>query len=332
MTTMIARRRLLGALAGAAFAWPLSAHAQGGSERRIGVLIPFPPSDMESQRRLRAMQQELESLGWIEGRNVLFDVRWTTDNMELVRANAASLVAVKSDVIVATGGRVIPILMQLTRTVPIIIPGAADPVGTGYVASLARPGGNVTGFTLFELSMIGKQLEILKQIAPSTVRVVMVYNPDNPNTALYGRLFQESARQLGVEPIIAPIHSTRDVDRALDGMMRQPGGAAFFASDLTLTQLRFDIIASVKRRGLPALYSDRTMVTDGGLVSYDTSRIELWRRAASYVNRILRGERPGDLPFEQPTKYELFINLRTAKEQAFEIPAAVLARADEVIE
>jgi putative ABC transport system substrate-binding protein len=252
--------------------------------------------------------------------------------MELVRAHAESLLTLKADIVVATGGRVIPVLMQMTRTVPIIVPGAADPVGTGWIESLARPGGNVTGLTGFELSIIGKQLDTLKEIAPRTARVTMIYNPDNPNTGLYGSLFEKFASQLAIEPVLAPIHNIGDIDRVLENVGQQQDAAVFFASDLTLSQLREQITPLVARRRLPAIYSDRALVESGGLLSYDTDRVELFRRAASYVDRVLRGEKPGDLPFEQPTKYQLVINLKTAKALKLDVPATVLARADEVIE
>jgi putative tryptophan/tyrosine transport system substrate-binding protein len=236
------------------------------------------------------------------------------------------------DVVVATGGRVVPILMQLSRSIPIVLPGASDPVGVGYVASLARPGGNVTGFTLFELSMLGKSLETLKQIAPAVVRVALIYNPDNPNTVFYRRTLEAAAGSLAVEPIAVPIHGLADIDRAVASLADRQNAGVFFVPDITLIGLRNEVVALVARRRLPAIYSDSVFVKVGGLASYATDRIDMFRRAAGYVDRILRGEKPGDLPFQQPTKYQLMINLKTAKALGLEIPPNVLALADEVIE
>src|SRR6202035_5708659 len=215
------RRGVIALLGGAASGLlrPGAAVAQQAARpRRIGILMPYLPSDTVWQSRLGAMREELQRLGWTRGGNIEFDERWTTDNMDLVRANAANLVELKPDVIVALGGRVIPLLMQLTRTVPIIIPGTADAVGNGYIESLARPGGNVTGFSTMEFSVFGKLLETLKQIAPKTSRVVMIYNPDNPNTVLYQRLFESFAAPLSMQPIIAPVNNIADIERAIEGL------------------------------------------------------------------------------------------------------------------
>jgi putative ABC transport system substrate-binding protein len=252
--------------------------------------------------------------------------------MDLVRNNAANLVELKPDVIVAVGGRVIPILMQLTRTVPIIIPGTGDAVGNRYIESLARPGGNVTGFATMEYSVIGKILETLKQIAPRTSRIAMIYNPDNPNAINFQRIFESSASSLSVQPIIVPIHSIADIERAIEALAEQPNGGIFFPSDITIFTLRNQVTAIVARVGVPAIYTDRIFVTSGGLASYDADRIDIFRRTASYVDRVLRGEKPGDLPFQQPTKYQLTINLKTAKALGVTIAPSLLDTADEVIE
>jgi putative ABC transport system substrate-binding protein len=320
------RREFIILFGGAAATWPLHVSAQQSDRmRRIGILLPYSPSDAEWKSRVGALQQELQRLGWTRGVNLEFDERWTTDNMDLVRANAANLVELKPDVIVALGGRVIPVLMQLTSTVPIIIPGAADAVGSGYIKSLARPGGNVTGFATMEFSVIGKILETLKEIAPKTSRVAMIYNPDNPNAINFRRLFESSALPLSVQPIVAPIHTIADIERAIEALAEQPNGGVFFPPDVTIS-------AIVARLRVPAIYADRIFMTSGGLASYDSDRTDIFRRTASYVDRILRGEKPGDLPFPQPTKYQLTINLKTAKALGLELPATLLARADEVIE
>jgi putative tryptophan/tyrosine transport system substrate-binding protein len=327
------RREFLGVLGGAAATWPLAAQAQQADRvRRVGILMPYPPSDNVWQSRVGALRQELQRLGWTRGGNIEFDERWTTDNMDLVRTNAANLVELKPDVIVAFGGRVIPVLMQLTRTIPIIIPGTGDAVGHGYIENLARPGGNVTGFATMEFSVIGKILETLKQIAPRTSRIAMIYNPDNPNAINFRRLFESSALSLSFQPIIAPIHSIADIERAIKALAEQPNGGVFFPPDLTTTALRDQVTAIVARVGVPAIYTDRIFVNSGGLASYDSDRTDVFRRTASYVDRVLRGEKPGDLPFQQPTKYQLTINLRTAKALGVTIAPSLLDTADEVIE
>src|SRR5215831_6600464 len=326
------RREFITLLGSAAAGWPVAARAQQTPRlRRVGILMPFFPTDTEWQSRVGALRQELQRLGWTRGGNIEFDERWTTDNMDLVRANCANLVELHPDAIVAVGGRVIPVLMQLTPTIPIIIPGATDPVGTG-VQSLARPGGNVTGFANNEFSIIGKMLATLKEIAPGTSRVAMIYNPDNRIAEAIQHQFESFAVPLSVEPIIAPIHGIADIERAIGALAEQPNGGIFFPGDLTISALRDRVTAIVARYRLPAVYSDRIFVTGGGLVSYDTDRIDIFRRAASYVDRVLRGENPGDLPFQQPTKYRLTINLTTAKAHGLTVPLALLARADEVIE
>jgi len=327
------RRDFIKVVGSSATTWPLAAHAQqDGRTRRVGILMPFSPSDKEMQDRVQALKKELQNRGWTAGVNIQFDERWTTDNMDLVRANAANLVELKPDVIVALGGRVIPVLMQLTRTVPIIIPGSATPVEAGFVKSLARPGGNVTGFATLELSVIGRILETLKQIAPGTSRVAMIYNPDNLAAINYRDPFESSALPLSVQPIIAPIHSITDIERAIEALAAQPNGGVFFPPDVTTFILRDQVNAILARHRVPAIYADRRYVTSGGLISYDADRTDIFRRTASYVDRVLRGEKPGDLPFQQPLKYQLTINLKTAKALGLIVPTTLLATADEVIE
>jgi putative ABC transport system substrate-binding protein len=323
---------LLAAFGGAA-AWPLAARAQQGERmRRIGILMPFPPTDAEYRDRVDALKQELQRLGWTSGSNIEFDERWTMDNMDLVRANAANLMELKPDVIVAVGGRVLPVLLQLTRTIPIVVPGSADPVGAGYVKSLAHPGGNITGFTLMEFSMFGKLLDLLKQLAPDTVRVGLAFNPDNPNTVLYTREIATSARPLGIEPIVFPIHGLADIDRVTATLAEQPNTAVFFPPDITIQAIAAQVVELVQQRRLPTIYTDRVYVRHGGLAFYGANRVELFRSAAGYVDRILRGEKAGDLPFQQQTKYLFVINLKVAVALGLDLPPALLALADEVIE
>jgi putative ABC transport system substrate-binding protein len=252
--------------------------------------------------------------------------------MDLVRANAANLVELKPDVIVAVGARVIPVLMQLTRTIPIIIPGSSDAVGLGYIESLARPGGNITGFANMEASAIGKVLETLKQIAPGTSRVAMIYNPDNLLAQRLLPSFVSFALKLSLQPISAPIHNMPDIEREIEVLSEQPNGGALFPQDLTITALREQITSIAARHRLPAVYTDRIFVASGGLAPYDADRTDIYRRTASYVDRVLRGEKPAELPFQQPTKYQLTINLKTAKALGLTIPETLLATADEVIQ
>jgi ABC-type uncharacterized transport system substrate-binding protein len=337
MTSSITRRASITALGGAAassLSWPLAARAQqpAGRVLRVGIVMPYAEGDADYQIRVRLLRQELGRLGWTDGGNIQFDERWTTDNMDRVRAEAASLMASNPDAVVAIGGRVVPVLMQLSRSVPIVVAGAGDPVGTGWVASLARPGGNVTGFTMFELSMFGKTLETLKQIAPATVRVALVFNPENPNSIVYRRALEEAAGPLAIEPVITPIHGIAELDRAIASLAERRGTGVFFLPDVTVNALRAEAITLVGRLRLPAIYADPIFVKSGGLAFYGADRVDLFRRAAGYVDRILRGEKPGDLPFQQPTKYQFVLNLKTARALGLELSPTVLALADEVIE
>jgi putative ABC transport system substrate-binding protein len=328
------RREFITLLGGAAAGWPLAGRAQEptGRLRHIGIVMPYAEGDAEFAARVLALRQELARFGWKEGVNVQFDERWTSDNMDRIRANAASLLASNPDVVVTTGGRVVPVLMQLSRSVPIVLPGTVDPVGTGWVQSLARPGGNVTGFTALELSMFGKILEVLKQIAPATTRVGLIYNPDNPTSVVFRRTIEAFAGRLAIEPVDLPIHELADIERAVASLTERPNAGIFFLPDLTINALRTEVVALAERRRLPAMYSEAMFVKSGGLVFYGVDRIDLYRRAAGYVDRILRGEKAGDLPFQQPTKYQLMINLNTAKALGLRVPNTLLVAADEVIE
>ena len=327
------RREFITLLAGAAAAWPLVARAQQGERmRRVGILMPYRKGDAEIDVRVRAFRQELGKLGWTDGANVQFDERWPADDMDRVRSEAASLIASSPDAIIATGGRVIPVLTQLTRSIPIVVPGSGDPLGVGWVTSLARPGGNVTGFSLFEVSVLGKTLALLKQIEPSIIRVGIVYNPDNPNSPVYRRTFEDAAGPLGIEPIAIPVHGFADIERAVANLAGRPGAGVFVPPDVTVLALRDEVVALLALRRLPAIYSDPSFIRTGGLASYGPDRIDLFRRSAGYVDRILRGENAGDLPFQQPTKYEFILNLKTAKALDLDLSPTLLALADEVIE
>ena len=327
------RREFLGVLGGAAAAWPLVARAQQGERvRRIGILMPFPPTNAEMQARVRVFREELRKSGWAAGVNVQFDERWTSDNMDLIRSAATNLVELNPDAIIAVGARVIPILMELTRSIPIVTPSGADPVAYGYAESLARPGRNVTGFSPLELSVVGKMLQTLKEIAPAVSHISMIYNPDNRSGRLFVRPFESAAGSLGFKPTIAHIHGLADIESAIAAAATQPDGGIFVPLDVSLLAFVEQTVTTVARHRLPAIYSDRVFVKSGGLLYYGADRVELFRSAASYVDRILRGEKAGDLPFQQPTKYDLVINLKTAKTLGLTVPATLLARADEVIE
>jgi putative ABC transport system substrate-binding protein len=238
----------------------------------------------------------------------------------------------KPDVVVAVGGRVIPILMEMTSSIPIIVPGGTGPVERGWVKSLAQPGGNVTGFSIFELSIIGKMLQTLKEIAPNISHVAMIYNPDNPGAALYDRLFEDAAGSLAIKPTIAHVHGLADIEQVIKTVAEQPNGGVFFPADLTVGGHLEQIVPLLARYRVPSIYSERLGVKIGGLVYYGTDRVDIFRRSASYVDRVLRGEKPGDLPYQQPTKYEMIVNLKTARALGLTVPPSLLARADEVIE
>jgi putative ABC transport system substrate-binding protein len=287
---------------------------------------------MEIQTRLRAFREELRKRGWARGVNIQFDERWTTDNMGLIRGAAVNLAELTPDAILAVGGRVIPALMQARRTIPIVVPGGADPVERGWIKSLARPGGNVTGFALLELSVIGKMIQTLMELAPSVTRVAMLYNPDNVAATFYARSFEAAAPPLGIQASLSPIHGLADIERVVVGVAAQPNGGIFAAPDVTIASLMEPIVALITRHRLPAIYSERHAIAYGGLAFYGVDRIELYRGAASYVDRILRGETPGDLPYQQPTKYELVINRKAAAALGLDVPPRLLFTADEVIE
>jgi putative tryptophan/tyrosine transport system substrate-binding protein len=326
------RRREFIAGFGTAAAWPLETWAQqDGRVQVVGMLLPFPESNTSMQANIRALRAELAKLGWSEGGNIKFDERWTTDNMDLVRAAAANLVELKPDVIFSTGDRALAVLKKLTGSVPIVAL-ASDHVGSGFVESLARPGGNITGLSLIEFSVIGKMLEILKRMAPRISRAGIIYNPDNPVGAIYSRTFEVMAKQLAVLPIDFPIHEIAGIERAIGSLAEQSNGGFLVPPDLTIGTLRVEVAALAARYGVPAIYPYRSHVVAGGLASYGADFGDTYQRAASYVDRILRGEKPADLPIQQPTKYRLDINLKAAKALGLEIPPGVLVMADEVIE
>ena len=328
------RREFITLLGGAAATWPLTARAQqSGGMRRIGVLMASAADDSESQARIAAFLQGLKQLGWADGRNVRIDTRWATTDADDIRRHAAELVALAPDVLVAATGTVtVAPLLQATRTVPIVFVTVIDPVGAGFVASLAQPGGNATGFTIYEYSMSGKWLELLKEIAPRVTRAAVLRDPAVASGIGQFGAVQIVAPSLGVQVSPVDVHDAGEIERAVTAFARGlNGGLIVTAGALTISH-RQPIIALAARHKLPAVYPARFHVTAGGLISYGPDVIDQFRRAAGYVDRILRGEKPAELPVQAPTKYELVINLKTAKALGLDIPQTVLARADEVIE
>jgi putative ABC transport system substrate-binding protein len=326
------RRRFITLLGGAAAAWPLAARGQQAERvRRIGVLMNLASDDAEGQARLAAFHQGLQQLGWTVGRNVQIDYRWSAGNADYIRKFAAELVALAPDVIVSTGSPSVAVLQQATRSVPIVFTAVVDPVGGGLVASLARPGGNATGFMLFEYSTSGKWLELLKEIAPRVMRAAVIRDPTLTAAVAQFAAIQGAAGSLGVELSPIDMRDAGEIERAVTAFSRVSNGGLIVTASGSSAR-RSLIITLAARHKLPAVYAFRYFATSGGLISYGPDIIDPFRRAAGYVDRILKGEKPADLPVQTPTKYELVINLKTAKALGLEVPATLLARADEVIE
>jgi putative ABC transport system substrate-binding protein len=327
------RRREFITLLGGAAAWPIAARAQQRERvRRVGVLMPFTADDPEGQARLLAFAQGLQQSGWTKGQNARIDTRWATSDAGEIRRHAMELVAREPDVILATGASTVGPLLQATRTVPIVFAAVADPVGAGFVDSLARPGGNITGFTSFEYGLGAKWLELLKEIAPSVTRVAVLRDPAIPSGIGQFGVIQAAATSLGVESIAISVHDAAGIEHAVAAFARVPNSGLILTVSGLAYAHRDLIIALAARHKLPAVYPERPFVTGGGLISYGSHQVELYRQAASYVDRILRGEKAADMPVQAPTKYELVINLKTAKALGLEVPDSVLTRADEVIE
>jgi len=327
------RREFITLLGGAAAAWPLAARAQQAERvRRIGVLMNFSADDAEGQARLAAFRQGLQQAGWSVGGNIRIDYRWAADDAELFRKYAAELVALAPDVILASGNPSVAALQQATRSVPIVFAPIGDAVASGFVESLARPGGNITGFSAFEYSLSGKWLELLKELSPRVSRAAIVRDLGLPQgSGLLGAI-QSVAPSLSVELSPINVGDTAAFERAVAAFARSTNGGLIVTTSPWAVAHRDLIIALAAQHHLPAVYAFRYFVTSGGLISYGPSSIDQFRRAAGYIDRILRGEKPADLPVQTPTKYELVINLKTARALDLEIPPTVLARADEVIE
>jgi putative ABC transport system substrate-binding protein len=326
------RRAFITLLSGAA-AWPIAARAQQSERmRRIGVLMGLAAGDPEAQSRVAAFESGLRELGWVKGRNLSIEYRWAGDG-NVLRDHAAQLLAIAPDLILANSTPVTVALREQSPAVPIVFTQVTDPVGQGLVPNLAHPGGNLTGFTSFEFSIGTKWLEALKQTAPHVTRVALVFNPQSaPSADLFLRPVEAAAPSLSVVPIGAAVRDSDDVDRMFDALAREPDWGLMVLPDISMTNYRKAIIALAARYRVPAIYPFRYFAASGGLMSYGTDVADVFWRAAAYVDRILKGERPGDLPVQAPTKYELVINLKTAKALGLTVPPTLLALADEVIE
>jgi putative ABC transport system substrate-binding protein len=326
------RREFMTLLGGAAAAWPLAASAQTKRLRRIGVLMGLVANDPEAQSRVAAFENGLRELGWVKGGNLSIEYRWAGDG-SVLRDHAAELLATVPDLILANSTPVTTALREQSRSVPIVFTQVTDPVGQGLVPSLAHPGGNLTGFTSFEFSIGTKWLEALKQTAPRVTRVALVFNPQSaPSADLFLLPVEAAAPSFSVVPIGAAVRNPDDVDRVFDALAREPNGGLMVLPDISMTNYREAIIALAARHRVPAIYPYRYFAVSGGLMSYGTDVEEVFRRAAGYVDRILKGTSPGELPIQAPTKYELVFNLKTARALGLDVPPTLVARADEVIE
>jgi len=329
------RREFITFLGGAAVAWPLAARAQQDERmRRIGWLASgLGANDPESQARKAAFLQGLRELGWTEGQNIQIDFRWGAGSADATRKHAAELIALAPDVTLASGSQAAHALQQESRTIPIVFTQVPDPIGAGFVDSLARPGGNATGFTTFEYGFGAKWLELLKQIAPAMKRVAVLRDPANPAGSGQWGAIQSAASSAGVElTSISTRVATDEIERAIAAFARQPNGGLIMTGSTTAAGRRDALVALITRQKLPAIYPYRYYTASGGLFSYGPDTVDQYRRVAGYVDRILKGEKPSDLPVQASTKYELVINLKTAKALGLTVPPSLLATADEVIE
>jgi ABC-type uncharacterized transport system substrate-binding protein len=325
------KRREFMILMGCTTAWPLAAHAQQPDRvRRVGVLMGLS-DDTEGQARVAVFRQALQALGWTEGRNVQFIYRWSAGDVAQARPFAKELLDLRSDVILANSTPVAVAVRDTTRTTPTVFVQVSDPMTAGVVRSLERPGGNLTGFTNFESSIANKWLELVKGVAPNIRRIAYLFNP-NTAPLFYAEAVEAAAPLLSIKPFAASVHNADEMEREIEQFAREPDGALLVLPDLFTTTNRELIIALAARYHLPAVYPARYFVASGGLMSYGIEMLETYRQAASYVHRILKGEKPADLPVQQPTRYELIINLKTAKVLGIEMPLTLIARADEVIE
>jgi putative tryptophan/tyrosine transport system substrate-binding protein len=327
---MIARRGFIAGL-GSAAAWPLAAQAQQGDRvRRIGMLMPYDENDPGRKARVSTFTQALADLGWTDGRNVRMDLRWAGGDTNRIRALAQELVGLQPDVIVTNGTLTTAALQRETRTIPIVFAFVSDPVASGLLPRLDRPSGNVTGFANFEAMLGGKWLELLTEIAPALKRAAIMFNL--APVSLYMPSLETAARSLKVVPISAPVHSDVEVETAIMDLRREPGGGLVVMPDIFMVAHRALIISAAARNNVPAVYFLSDFAKDGGLLSYGTDEVDTFRRAATYVDRMLRGAKPAELPVQLQTKFEMAVNLKTAKALGLTVPQSILLRADEVIE
>jgi putative tryptophan/tyrosine transport system substrate-binding protein len=328
------RREFITLVGGAAAAWPLAARAQQGDRmRRLGVLMAVAESDADAQKGVAIFRQRLQELGWKDGHNIRIDYRWGGGDAERIQTLAKELFDLQPDVLIGHSTPSAKGLLKQTRAIPIIFLTVTDPLGQGLVASLSHPGGNITGFSVFEFSLGSKWLETLKQIAPGIRRVTAIFNPETaPYYGLYLESISAAVPALAVESIAAPVHSEADIENVIRKVASEPDSGLFVLPDSHNVVHRKRIIELTAKFRLPTIYYFRYFVSDGGLLSYGPDEMDLFQRTAGYVDRILKGTSPSDLPVQQPTKFELVINLKTAKEMGIEIPVTLLARADEVIE
>ena len=327
------RRDFIGVTVGSAAAWPLIARAQQSDQmRRIGVLMSVTEADAEGQARVAALKLGLLEHGWIEGRNLEIDYRWGGGDSSRLRAYAAELTALNPDVIFAAPSAALAAVQRATRTIPVVFAQVSDPVGAGFVASLAHPGGNITGFALFEFAVGAKWLELLKQVAPSVSRVAVIYDPATPSAAGFLPLIEAAGRSFGVDVFVHSVRDTNDIEGAISALAAEPNGGLIAIAGPLITGKRDLIISLANKSRLPTIFAFRYYAEAGGLVSYGVDNLDLYRRAGSYVDRILRGEKPSELPVQEATKFQLVINLKTAKALGLNVPQSLLSTADELIE
>jgi putative ABC transport system substrate-binding protein len=331
---MIKRREFIAGI-GSAAAWPVVAWGQQPERmRRLGVLMTDGENDPEGKAYLSEFTQGLAELGWTDGRTLRMDVRWAAGNVDLMQMFAKELVDLRPDVIISESTPGTAALQRETRTIPIVFASVADPIGSGFVASLPRPGGNITGFAFIEASMAGKYLELLTEIAPGVKRVAIMFNPDTISSrgSYYLPVFEATARSLNVAPIVAPVYSDAEIETVIASLGREPGGGLVVSTDSFMVVHRAPTILLAARNNVPAVYWNDAFTRNGGLLSYAPDLRDNFRRSASYVDRILRGTKPADLPVQLPVKFQMVVNLKTAKALGLTVPQSILLRADEVIE
>ena len=328
------RREFITLLGGAAVSWPLAVRAQqSGRMRRIGALMAFSESDSEYQANVNAFRDGIQKLGWTEGRNIQIDFRWAGPEIEIIQRFAKELVALQPELILSSSTSTTAALLQQTRTIPIIFTVVVDPIGSGFVASLSRPGGNATGFINLDPNMVGKWLDLLKELAPHVTRVVAVYHPETaPYFEIYLKPFKTAAQSLGLEAIVASVHDMSGFESVCAAQARQPNSGIVLVPGPYMITHRTDITSLAARHRLPAVYFNRAFAEAGGLLSYGNDILDNYRRAATYVDRVLKGEKASELPVQFPVKFELVLNLKTAKMLGLDSPLSLQQRADEVIE